>query len=229
MELSGLRFNANPILSRERREEAREDLSPEQAELIRDNERLRRQLARNNMTPEQRQLFQERNALYRHLQQIGGLSTESGIVERNEYKENVREITPQDISGNIQVEECIQACQESLSQTILHEEEADYEENKENCALCHLSATARLRSSPFTLSPSFSYDEPGANPPRSFGSPEQSMHPEVLRFFQNQNSGWLPYHHGYAFGTHQPIVSTRHINEMFAVSQMVNLKNIRIP
>jgi hypothetical protein len=101
--------------------------------------------------------------------------------------------------------------------------------NKENCALCHLSATARLRSSPFTLSPSFSYDEPGANPPRSFGSPEQSMHPEVLRFFQNQNSGWLPYHHGYAFGTHQPIVSTRHINEMFAVSQMVNLKNIRIP
>ncbi len=71
-------------IEQERREEASGDLSPEQAELIRENERLRRQLARNNMTPEQRQLFQERNALYRHLQQIGGLSTESGIVERNE-------------------------------------------------------------------------------------------------------------------------------------------------
>ena len=131
----------NRANQQERREEARGDLSPEQAELIRENERLRRQLARSNMTPEQRQLFQERNALYRHLQQIGGLSTESGIVERNEYKENVREITPQDISGNIQVEQCIQACQESLCQTILHEEEADYEENKENhrmltCVVC---------------------------------------------------------------------------------------------
>jgi len=63
-------------------------------------------------------------------------------VERNEYKENVREITPQDISGNIQVEQFILACQESLCQTILHEEEADYEENKEIhrmliCVVCN--------------------------------------------------------------------------------------------
>jgi hypothetical protein len=116
-------------------------MTPEQRQLISENKRHQQQLARNNMTPELRQLFQERNALYRHLQQIGGTSTESGIVERNEYKENVREITPQDIRGNIKVEQCIQACQESLCQTILHEEEADYEESEENhrmltCVVC---------------------------------------------------------------------------------------------
>ncbi len=43
--------------------------------------------------------------------------------------------------GNIQVEQFILACQESLCQNILHEEEADYEENKENhrmltCVVC---------------------------------------------------------------------------------------------
>jgi hypothetical protein len=132
----------NRANQQERREEARGNLSPEQAELIRENVRLWWQLARNNMTPVQRQLLQERNALYRHLQQIREMSTESGIVERNEYKENVREITPQDISGNIQVEQFILACQESLCQTILHEEEADYEENKEIhrmliCVVCN--------------------------------------------------------------------------------------------
>ncbi len=44
------------------------------------------QLAHNNMTPVQCQLLQERNALYCHLQQIREMSTESGIVERNESK-----------------------------------------------------------------------------------------------------------------------------------------------
>ena len=106
--------------------------------MIRENVRLWWQLARNNMTPVQRQLLQERNALYRHLQQIREMSTESGIVERNEYKENVREINPQDMSGNIQLEQCIQACQESLCQTILHEEEADYEENERNSQNAYL-------------------------------------------------------------------------------------------
>ncbi|MFO0446989.1 MAG: hypothetical protein ACK51L_04885 [bacterium] len=132
----------NRANQQERREEARGNLSPEQAELIRENVRLWWQLAPNNKTPVQRQLLQERNALYCHLQQIREMSTESGIVERNEYKENVREITPQDISGNIQVEQFILACQESLCQTILHEEEADYEENKEIhrmliCVVCN--------------------------------------------------------------------------------------------
>ena len=99
--------------------------------------------------------------------------------------------------------------------------------NKENCGVCHLSAAARYRKMPDSKADPFFYGEPNA--PEKFPSAEEAMAPSILALYKAQetNKTWLPYHHGYANGTDQPIVSPRHINEMFAVTKMVNLKEIK--
>lgn len=103
--------------------------------------------------------------------------------------------------------------------------------NKESCVNCHLSSAIRYRVRPNITGPKFTYDVPSATQPEQFDEPEKALHPKVMEILRNQvkNNQWVTYHHGYIFGTDLPIVSGRHVNEMFAVTKMVNLKRITLP